>query len=199
LAEGRPPQPEQMADERALNDLFGAANKAWDRSETASAIGLRGKRNESAASFDELVFLRRFQIGVLGKEQSQRWATVVFTHGCLKIGRGQILRVALMRAPFDEEAVANAAEQSRDEHAASVANPATVVVVRSVQTLVQAVFDAAKASSIEFQPPLCIEPLWFGAGQQSNVFLLAALGLAQQAGGLCRQGKADLLSGDRLG
>ena len=80
-----------------------------------------------------------------------------------------------------------------------MANAAAVIIVRNVQPLVQAVFDAAKASSVEFQPLLCVEFLRLGAGQQVDVFVLAAIGLAEQSGGLRRQGKANLFSRDRLG
>ena len=74
-----------------------------------------------------------------------------------------------------------------------------VVVVRNVQPLMQAIFDAAKASPVEFQPLLRIEFLWLGAGQQRDVFVLAALSLAEQSGRLGHQRKANLLRRDRLG
>jgi hypothetical protein len=58
--------------------------------------------------------------------------------------------------------------------------------VRDVQALVQAVFDAAKSGPVELQPPLGIQFLRFSAGEQGDVLILAAVALAQQAGGLCR-------------
>ena len=67
------------------------------------------------------------------------------------------------------------------------ANAAAVVVVRNVQPLMQAIFDATEATPVEFQPLLRIEFLWLGAGQQRDVFVLAALGLAEQSGRLRRQ------------
>jgi hypothetical protein len=49
----------------------------------------------------------------------------------------------------------------------------------------QAIFDAAKASPVEFQPLLRVELVWRCAGQQTDVFILAAFSLAQQSGRLC--------------
>jgi hypothetical protein len=54
-----------------------------------------------------------------------------------------------------------------------------------IQALVQAVFDAAKTSPVQLQPPLGVEFLGFRAGEQGDVLVSAALALAQQAGGLC--------------
>ena len=84
-----------------------------------------------------------------------------------------------MRTPFHEEAVADAAEQTRDEEGARVANAAAIVVVGNVQALVQTVFDATKASAVELQPLLRVEFLRFGAGQQGNAFIAATVALAQ--------------------
>jgi hypothetical protein len=60
-----------------------------------------------------------------------------------------------------------------------MANAATVVIMGNVQTLVQAVFDAAKARAVKLQPLLGVELMGLGAGNEANVFILAALGLAQ--------------------
>jgi hypothetical protein len=49
----------------------------------------------------------------------------------------------------------------------------------NVQTLVQAVFDAAKTRPVELQPLPGVELFGFGTGNEANVFILAALGLAQ--------------------
>jgi hypothetical protein len=57
--------------------------------------------------------------------------------------------------------------------------------MRDVQPLMQAIFDAAKASPVEFQPLLRVELVWRCAGQQTDVFILAAFSLAQQSGRLC--------------
>ena len=104
-----------------------------------------------------------------------------------------------MGPPFHEKAVADAAEQTHDEDARGDTNPAPIIVVRDVQALVEAVFDAAKTGPVELQPLLGVQLLWFSAGEQGDVLVVAALGLAQQSGGLCCQRKTNLLSRDRLG
>lgn len=77
---------------------------------------------------------------------------MVLAHGREKISGGQMLRMRLVRAPLHEQAVADAAQETRDEDAGRQANPAAVVVVRNISTLVQAVFDAAKTQPVQFQP-----------------------------------------------
>src|SRR5216683_6650478 len=80
-----------------------------------------------------------------------------------------------------------------------MANAAAIIVVRNVQTLVQTVFDAAEPGAIKLQPLLGIEFCRLGTGNEANIFILAALGLAEQPGRLCGQRKANLLRADRLG
>jgi hypothetical protein len=104
---------------------------------------------------------------------------VILAHGGLEIGGRQILRMGLMRAPLHEEAIADAPEQTGHKHGVRVANPATIIVMGNVQTLVQAVFDAAKAGPVQLQPMLGIELFGGGAGNEAKVFILATLGLAQ--------------------
>jgi len=118
---------------------------------------------------------------------------MVFTHGRLEIGGRQILRMGLMRAPLHEEAVADAAEQTSHEHAVRVPNPATVIVMGNVQTLVEPIFNAGKPAAIKLQPCLGVEFGRFSAGDESDVLILAALGLAEQSGGLRHQREANLL------
>ena len=84
-----------------------------------------------------------------------------------------------MRAPFHEQAVANAPEHSGYNHGVRMANPAAVIVMGDVQSLVQTVFDAGKAPPIKLQPPLGIELFGPGTGDEAKVLILASLGLAQ--------------------
>ncbi len=123
---------------------------------------------------------------------------MLLAHRGMEVSGGQILRMRLVGTPLHEEAVTDAAQQTCYEHGWRTANPAPVVVVRNVQPLVQAIIDAAEASLVEFQPSPGVEFVWFSAGQQSDVLLLAALGLAQQSGSLRHQRKANLLRGDAL-
>ena len=104
-----------------------------------------------------------------------------------------------MRAPLHEKAVADAAEQTGHKHRVGVANSATVIVMGSIQPLMEPVFDATKSGPIEFQPLLGLELGRLGAGEKSDVLVLAALGLAEQPGRLAHQWKANLLRGDGLG
>ncbi len=84
-----------------------------------------------------------------------------------------------MRAPFHEQAVADAPEQAGHKHGVGVADTATVIVMGNIQTLVQAVFDTAKSRPIQLQPFLGIELFGWSAGDEAKVFILATLGLAQ--------------------
>ncbi len=74
-----------------------------------------------------------------------------------------------------------------------MANPATVIIVGDVQTLVEPIFNATKTGAIKLQPPFGVESARFGAGNERHVFILAALSLAEQTGGLRYQGEANLL------
>jgi len=103
---------------------------------------------------------------------------MLLAHGGLEVGGGQIFRMGLMRAPLHEEAVADTPEQTGHEHGVRMANAATIIVMGNVQTLVQAVFNAAKARPVQLQPLLGIEPFGGSAGDEANVFILATLGLA---------------------
>ena len=104
---------------------------------------------------------------------------MILAHRGLEIGGRQKLGMGLMRAPFHEEAVADAPEDTGHEHGARMANAATIIVMGNIQALVQAVFDAAITGPVELQPLLGVELLGFGAGDQADVFVLATLGLAE--------------------
>ena len=127
------------------------------------------------------LFLGRLQTGALGKQQPHGGLTVVLAQGGLEVGGRQKLRMgtALMGAPLHEQAIADAPEQTGHKHGVRVLDAATIVVMRNVQTLVQAVFDAAKSRPIQLQPLLGIELFGWGAGNQADVFILSTVGLAQ--------------------
>jgi hypothetical protein len=123
--------------------------------------------------------LRWFQAGTFGQQQAQGSLTVILAHGGLEVGGRQIFRMRLMRAPLHEQAIANAPEQPGYNHGVRMANPAAVIVMGDVQSLVQTVFDAAKAPPVKLQPLLGIELFGSGTGNEAKVLLLASLGLAQ--------------------
>ena len=104
-----------------------------------------------------------------------------------------------MRAPLHEQTVADPAEQTRHKHPVRVANSATIIVMGNIQPLMEAVFDAAKTGPVKFQPLLGVELGRWGAGEKSDLLVLAALGLAEQTGRLPHQWKANLLRGGGLG
>ena len=117
---------------------------------------------------------------VLGKDQAQSGAALILRHGGLEIGRGLVLGVGLAGAPFQAQTVAQAAKHAHDPQARSLADAATVVVKRNVQSLVQTIFDAP-VNSIQMEPFLGVEFAGRGAGQQADLLVLAAGSLAQQA------------------
>jgi len=84
---------------------------------------------------------------------------VILAHGGLEVGGRQKLRMGtgLMGAPLHEETVADTPEQTGHKHGVRVANAATIIIMGNVQTLVQAVFDAAKSRPIQLQPFLGVE------------------------------------------
>ena len=114
-----------------------------------------------------------------GKQQAQGCLAVILAHGGLEVGGGQIFRMGLMRAPLHEEAVADAPEQTGHKHGVRMANPATVVVMGNVQTLVQAVFDAAKTRPVELQPLLGVELLGWALVMRQMFSSLRPSALAQ--------------------
>lgn len=73
---------------------------------------------------------------------------MILAHGGLEVGGRQVFRMGLMRAPLHEEAVTDAPEQTGHKQGVRVANPATIIVMGNVQTLVQAVLNAAKTCPV---------------------------------------------------
>ena len=78
----------------------------------------------------------------LAKNQPQGCPAVVLSHGGLEIGGGLVLGVGLAGTPFHAQTVAQTAKHAQDPEARSLADAATVIVLRNIQSLVQAIFDA---------------------------------------------------------
>jgi hypothetical protein len=129
------------------------------------------------------------------EHQPQGQGAMVFGHGGLKVGRGQMFGVRLVGTPLHEQAVADAAEEAPNEPAWRGADTAAVVIVRDVQALVQTIFNAAKTGPVQFEPSLRVEFLRLGAGDQGDLFILTAIGLAQQAGRLMSPRFGGLITG----
>ena len=70
----------------------------------------------------------------------------------------------LAGAPFHEQTVADATEQSPNEPSRGSADAAAIVIVRNVQALVQTIFNAAKTGAVQGEPSGRVEfvGLWPG-------------------------------------
>jgi len=101
----------------------------------------------------------------------------------------------LVGAPFNKEAIAQAAKEAQHEHGVGIPDATTVVVQRYVQALVQTVFNAAAAGAIKPQPSLGVEFLGWSAGQQGDGLGLAVGGLTANSSHLCGRRKTDRLRG----
>lgn len=121
-----------------------------------------------------------------------------FGHQGLEISSGDVLGAALMLAPLHEQAVGDTTEHSENQDPFVTLDTAPVVIIGDIQPLMQTALDAP-ALAVEEQPGEGLELFWRGAGNQSDLFVFAALGLAQQSGGLSRKGKSDVLSRDGSG
>ncbi len=88
---------------------------------------------------------------VFGQDGAQGTSAVLFGHHPLEIGRGLVFRFALTASPFHKEAVAQAPEHPQDPKAIGTPHAAAIIVVRDIQPLMRAVFNAP-AISIEFEP-----------------------------------------------
>jgi len=95
-------------------------------------------------------------------------------HIGVKVAGHEVLGLGLARAPFHEEAVGKTAKDAQHMHGIGVPDATTVIVLRHVESLMEPVFNAAKAGAIKSQPGLGVEPLGRGAGQQGDRLRLAA-------------------------
>lgn len=118
-----------------------------------------------------------------------------FGHAGLKIGGRDLVGSALTRAPFHEQTNGQPAKHAQDPHAIVALDPAAIVVVGHIQTLVEAAFDAP-ALAVQVQPLTRGQPFDRGAGEQGYFFVLAAGGLAQQPRPLRGEREANLLRTD---
>jgi hypothetical protein len=62
-------------------------------------------------------------------------------HGGEKVGGRFMARLFLLAAPMHEQAVAETAKHAHHQHGMGLAHSAEIVVVRDIQTLVQATFN----------------------------------------------------------
>jgi hypothetical protein len=123
---------------------------------------------------------------------------VFFGQSGLEIGGGYVVWAASVLTPLHEKAVTETTHHAEHPDPIVIAHPAAVVVVRDIQALVQTALDVP-CLPVQTQPMLRIQARGLGAGDQRHQFGFAALGLAQEQGGLFSQGKAGLLTADGLG
>jgi hypothetical protein len=95
-------------------------------------------------------------------------------HIGVKVAGHQVLGFGLAGAPLYKEAIGQAAKDAQYTHGVGMLDAAAVVILRHVQALVQAVFDAAEAGAIKPQPGLGVQFGRRGAGQQGDGLRFAA-------------------------
>lgn len=110
----------------------------------------------------------------------------------MEVRRGHLIGSPLRLPPFHEEAVGQAPKHAENPDALVALDPATVIIVRDVQALMESAFDSP-AGSIKLEPLRGVEPLGRRAGDQSHLLVFAPGGLAQQPRRLAREGKAHVL------
>ena len=136
--------------------------------------------------------------GPLVGDETEGLRQIVFAHRGLKIGEVFVVGFALPPAPFREQAQGQAAQHAQNPQAIGTAHAAVVVVERHIQPLMAPVFDPP-AFAVGLQPLARRE---FGGGQigeQAHRLIRAPGALAGQLGGLCGEGEAEGLGGDRAG
>ena len=121
---------------------------------------------------------------------------MLFGHHRLKIGGRLLLRFALTGSPFHKEAVAQASEHSHNPNPIGAANPAAILVVRDVQPLMGAGFNAP-GRSIELEPPQSRQLPGLHTAHQRHQFVFTACDLAQEQGALLGKRKTDLFGRQR--
>ena len=120
---------------------------------------------------------RSIKPGLFGNDGAQGPSPMLLGYHHLEIGRGAVFGFTLTGPPFHKEAVAQAPEHPHDPHPVGIADAASIIVVRDIQTLMGAVFDPP-AKSVVQEPLLRGQFLRLCAGHQGNQFVFATLDLA---------------------
>jgi hypothetical protein len=125
--------------------------------------------------------------------------TMMFgVHGGEKVGGSFVLGFSLSAAPMHEETVAEAPKHAHDSHRVWPADPALVVEMRHVQSLVQSAFDAP-GRPVELQPLSGIQGLGYKAGHQRDGFRGVLAQMPAQERDLLHTRKVHLLGAGRAG
>jgi len=115
-------------------------------------------------------------------------------HGTEEIGGGFVLGLFLSAAPMQEQAVAEAPKHPHDPHGFWFADPALVVQMRDVQSLVQSAFDAP-GGPVALQPLSGVQGLGRQAGHQRDGFGRVLAQMPAQERDLLYTGEVHLFRG----
>jgi hypothetical protein len=129
-----------------------------------------------------------------GMEATDGIAMMFGVHGTEEIGGGFVVGLVLTAAPMHEQAVTEAPKQSHDSHGLWFANPALVVQMRDVQSLVQPAFDAP-GGPVVLQPLIGVQGLGRKAGHQRDGFGRVLTEVSAQECDLLHAGEVDLFRG----
>lgn len=116
---------------------------------------------------------------------------MIFRHGGLKISGRQMAGFGLLTSPMDEQAVGKPAKDAQEQHPLVALDPATVVVVRNVEALMQAAFNPP-AITVDLEPLRRVEAFGWQARDQGHRFVFPTRGLPQETRSLTGKGKADV-------
>lgn len=119
---------------------------------------------------------------------------MIFGHYRLKIGSGQVPGVSLVPPPFHKQTIGYAPIGAQKQDALVALYPAAIIVIGNVQAQVQAIFYSPTVS-VDLEPLSRIQLFRRETGDQSDLFVFAALFLAQEACPLAGEGKADIFAG----
>ena len=130
---------------------------------------------------------------MLGCEETNAAPAVFLAKKGLKVRGGLVMWFGKLGSPFHEETVGQPTHEGKDEHDIGMTDPAAIIVVGDVQTLVKAALDAP-GLAVELQPSSSGQLGDVQAGDEADLLGLVPLEVTAQAGDLRSEGKADLLS-----
>jgi len=126
-------------------------------------------------------------------EETNATPAVFLAQISLEIGGGLVMGLGELGSPFHKETVGQPTHEGKDEHDIGMTDPAAIVVVGDVQTLVKAALDAP-GLAVELEPASGGQFRDVQTGDETDLLGLVPLEVTAQAGDLGSEGKADLLS-----
>ena len=116
-------------------------------------------------------------------------------HDAAEVGGGEVPGLGMPREPFAAQAVGYPGEHGVQPQGFGVAQTAAVVLTRGVEPGVQTGFDPPVVN-VSLQPLFCREFRGRAAGDEADVFGLAAGAVTVQPGDLPGAGKEQFFAGD---